>query len=117
MATAKDCHILTTYYEKKYKDKYQSTAVVNRNDARWKFDNILKGMTVKEAKELLDFWFDTNSIQRHPLVWFFYNYDKLITIKADLAEDATLREKQRRETEERVKNWRERRRASADGDK
>lgn len=109
MATAKDCHILTSYYEKKFKEKYHSAAVVNRNDARWKFDAILNGLSVNETKSLIDFWFETDSAQRHPLVWFFYNYDKLIAIKSEQLEDAELRDKLRHDTEERVKKWRERR--------
>jgi hypothetical protein len=109
MATAKDCHTLTTYYEKKFKEKYHSAAVVNRNDARWKFDAILKGLSVQETKDLLDYWFSVDSPQRHPIVWFFYNYDKLITAKADQDEDATRRANLRHETAERVKKWRDRR--------
>jgi hypothetical protein len=109
MATAKDCHILTSYYEKKFKEKYHTAAVVNRNSAKWGFDAILKGISPEETKELLDYWFSFSSAQRHPLQWFFYNYDKLIVAKAEASDDAELRAKLRHDTEERVRKWRERR--------
>lgn len=109
MTTAQECHKLTTYYEKKYKEKYHSAAVVNRNTARWGFDSILKGISPEETKELMDYWFGVDSIQRHPLQWFFYNYEKLMESKALQAEDSEIRAKQRKETEERVRKWRERR--------
>ena len=109
MTTAKDCHILISYYEKLYKEKYQVAAVVNRNKARWDFDGILRGMTLEETKKLLDFWFSFESQQRHPLQWFFYNYDKLIQARTEQSEDDLLRRKLRNESEERVKKWRERR--------
>jgi hypothetical protein len=109
MATAQDCHKLTTYYEKKFKEKYQTAAVVNRNTARWGFDSILKGISPEETKELMDYWFSANSAQRHPLQWFFYNYEKLLQAKAEQSEDDALRDKLRHESEERVRKWRERR--------
>jgi hypothetical protein len=109
MATAKDCHVLISYYEKLYKERYHSAAVVNRNSAKWSFDSILKGMSPEDTKELLDYWFSVDSPQRHPLTWFFYNYDKLIAARAEQDEDAALRARLRHETEERVRKWRERR--------
>jgi hypothetical protein len=109
MTTAQDCHKLTTYYEKKYKEKYKTAAVVNRNTARWGFDSILKGISPEETKELLDYWFSADSTQRHPLQWFFYNYDKLIAARSEQSEDDALRDNLRKKTEQRVKEWRERR--------
>jgi len=109
MATAKDCHILTSYYEKLYREKYQTAAVVNRNTAKWGFDSILKGISPEETKELLDYWFSNNSAQRHPLQWFFYNYEKLIETRNAQSEDDARRAALRKETEERVRKWRERR--------
>lgn len=109
MTTVQECHKLTTYYEKKFKEKYKAPAVVNRNSARWGFDAILKGISPTEAKELLDYWFSFSSPQRHRLDWFFYNYDKLIAAKAEQAEDSELRAKLRHDSEERARKWRERR--------
>lgn len=109
MTTAQDCHKLTTYYEKKFKEKYQTAAVVNRNTARWGFDSILKGISPEETKELLDYWFSFGSPQRHRIDWFFYNYDKLITSKAEQSDDEALRTHLMHDSEERVRKWRERR--------
>lgn len=109
MVTAKDCHALITYYEKKFKEKYNTAAVVNRNTAKWGFDTILKGMSPQETKELLDYWFSIDTQNRHRIDWFFYNYEKLIDARAAQSEDGILRQHLRSESEDRVRKWRERR--------
>jgi|SRR6478609_6351184 len=109
MAAAKDCHILTNYYMAKYKDKYGIGAIVNAHKARWGFDNVLMSVTLGEAKRLLDFYMDTQSSNAHDLEWFFYNYDKLQTNMARVAEDEELRRRLRQQTKERVEQWKERR--------
>jgi len=111
MTTAQDCHKLITYYEKKFKEKYQTAAVVNRNSAKWGFDSILKGISPQEVKDLIDYWFSTDTVQRHPLQWFFYNYEKLIQARADQDEDEVRRRILRHQSEERARKWRERRAA------
>lgn len=109
MATPAQCHTLVSYYTKKYKARYGNEPIVNRNDARWKFDAILKGISVQETKELIDYWLGINSAQNHQLTWFFYNYDKLIEVRNAQAEDAARRDHMRHDSEERTKKWRERR--------
>lgn len=109
MTTAQDCHKLITYYDKKFKERYKVAAVVNRNSARWGFDSILKGMSPQETKELIDYWFDTNTKERHPLTWFFYNYEKLMEEKARQSEDDLLRRHLREESKQRAEKWKERR--------
>lgn len=106
--TVQQCHAMTSYYIKRFKEKYGAEPVVNRHSARWGFDSILMGMAPTEVKELIDYYFKTVSMNRHALDWFFYNYDKLIRGKNDLEEDAERRERLRRESEERAREWRER---------
>ena len=111
MATAKDCHTLTSYYVKKYKERYGVNPVVNRHSARWGFDSILVDLTMTEAKELLDFYFNTGSTKRHAIDWFLYNYEKLIEVQAKLKEDADHRAQLRKESELRAKEreiWQQR---------
>lgn len=109
MVTAKDCHILTSYYKKKYKARYKSDPVVNDHTARWGFDSILKGLPLEEVKKLLDYWFSTTSSTRHRIDWFFYNYDKLIESQQLQQEDSLFRAKLRKESAERAKAFEERR--------
>lgn len=108
MATAKDCHVLTSYYVKLYKAKYRSEPVVNRHSARWGFDSILLGISPEETKELIDYYFKTANSKRHAIDWFFYNYDKLIEGRNESLKDIRRRERLRVESEERAKKWRER---------
>lgn len=108
MATAQQCHAMTTYYLNKYKDMYGEYPIVNRNTARWGFDGILHELKTDMAKKLVDFYFTTTSANMHALDWFFYNYDKLlISIKA-AEEDAALRARLRAESKQRAEEWRAR---------
>jgi hypothetical protein len=109
MAAVKDCHTLTSYYIKKYKERYAQDPVVNRHAARWGFDSVLMDMSVADAKEVIDFYFMTNSPRRHSLDWFLYNYEKLVATMLAQAEDAANRARLRKESEERAKEWREKR--------
>lgn len=106
--TAQQCHALTTYYITAYTDKYQSKPKVNRHSARWGFESMLMDMNSDEVKRLIDFYLETFSSRRHPLDWFFYNYDNLIEEMADKNKDEEDIERLRHETQERVKAWRER---------
>lgn len=104
MATPKQAHSLTTYFGQKYKEKYAVPAKLNRVSARWGFDSILMDLSVDEIKSLIDYYFETRSLNGHTLDWFLYNYDKLAVAKEDRDTDvaalAAIRERTRRATEE-----------------
>jgi hypothetical protein len=109
MAAVKDCYTLVSYYEKKFKQKYgYKKDNTNKFAARWGFDAVLQGMTLDEAKELLDYYFLTSGgARQHDLDWFFYNYEKLIEAKKKHDEDSDLQAKVRKESKERARKWRE----------
>lgn len=106
MATAKDCHILTSYYVKKFKDAHHREPHVNRYSARWGFDSVLMGMGIEPAKELLDYYFTTPADRDHDLEWFFYNYDKLYRAMQDTKADVERTERLAAESKKRVQEWR-----------
>lgn len=106
--TAQQCHAMTTYYVKLYKQKYGVDPQFNRHTARWGFESVLTDMPKDKAKKLLEFYFDTGSGNRHDLDWFFYNYDKLERSVSEVDKDRAHREKLRAESEERARRWRER---------
>lgn len=108
MASAKDCHTLTSYYEKLYKEKYGSVPNVNRVTARWNFDSILSGpgVTVGKVKEFLDYYFTTPPTKGHDLEWFFYNYNKVVKGMEETKEDLAHRQKLMEESEKRAEAWR-----------
>lgn len=105
--TVQQCHAMTSYYVKKFKEKYGTEPVVNRHSARWGFDSVLQGMSPQETREVIDYYFDTVSTTRHSLDWFFYHYEKLIRGKNELQEDSERRKRLRAESEERAREWRE----------
>lgn len=106
--TVKDCHVCTSYFIKKYKERYKVEPTVNRNTARWSWANVLEGMSPQDVKELIDYYFTTTQAKRHSLEWFFYNYDKLMEGRAESEKDKARREKMRSESEQRAKEWRDR---------
>ena len=105
---AQDCHALVSHFGKGYKGRYGMDPVVNRHSARWGMDSILQGMAPSEVKELIDYYFTLTMPKRHSLEWFFYNYDKLIAGRNETDKDRERREKMRRESEQRAKEWKER---------
>lgn len=106
---AKDCHALSSYYEKVFQDKYGYKPTINRNTARWGWEGILSGgMKMVEVKSLIDFYFETGTTNKHSLQWFFYNYDQVIQTRQEVISDREHREKLRRESQARAKEWRER---------
>lgn len=103
MPQAKDCHTLTAYYKKLYKEHYGAVPRVNEYKARWGFDAVLVSCDMTEAKELLEYYFRTISAD-HDLTWFFYHYTDLADQKdrddSDAAEIKILMEQSRRRAEE-----------------
>ena len=106
MATAKDCHALTSYYEKLYKEKYGRAPNVNRITARWNFDSILGSMSSAHARELIDYYFTTPPTRLHDIVWFFNNYEKLVRAMSEAQIDAEHRRKLMEESKKRAEQWR-----------
>lgn len=106
--TPQQCHAMTSHYVKVFREKYGHDPVVNRHSARWGFDSVLQGLPPAEVKDLLDFYLTTGSTRKHPLEWFFYNYDKLIEQKSDVDADRKHRAKMREESKKRSEEWRKR---------
>ncbi len=106
--TAQACHALTTYYVKAYTKRYKVAPNVNRNTARWGFESLLMDMPADTVKELIDYYLTADSSRRHPLDWFFYNYERLVEDLADRQKDREERARLRRESAERTRAWQER---------
>lgn len=107
--TVQQCHAMTSYFVKGYKVRYRGQEPkVNRHAARWGFESILMGMSPDKVKELIDYYFTTTSQKRHSLDWFLYNYEKLEDGLEQLELDRERREKLRKESAERVAEWRTR---------
>lgn len=103
---AKDCHTLTSYFEKIYNEKYGRSPNVNRYAARWGFDSVLQSMSMTQAKELLDYYLTTPGNRKHDLDWFFYHYHDLVTGMQTSADDSAHRSKLMEESRIRAERWR-----------
>lgn len=103
---AKDCHTLTSYFEKIYKAKYNVVPNVNRYAARWGFDSVLQSMNIEQAKALLDYYLTTPATRKHDLDWFFYHYHELIDSMLRAKDDAAHRRKLMEESKSRAEQWR-----------
>lgn len=108
MAAANIANGLSSYYIKKYEERYGVKPVINRNKARWSWDNILADMTPTQIRRLLDYYFASNSSKAHDLDNFFYNYDKIIKSMEDSVTHREERQRLMKESEERAKEWRQR---------
>lgn len=108
MAAVKDCYACTSYFVKKYKEKYGYDPKPNKFAARWGWDAVLMDMSVDDAQALIDYYFLTTSANRHNIDWFFRNYDKLLNARNTHAEDSVQRARLRAESAERAAQWRER---------
>lgn len=106
MATPKQAHAMVSYFGKKYKEKYAIEPRLNRYSARWGFDSVLMDMSEAEAKALVDYYFETQSLNGHSLEWFFYNYEKLAESMANRDEDAASLAAIREQSKRRAEEWR-----------
>lgn len=104
MATARDCHILVTYFMQQYASKYGHRPNINRNKARWNFDGMLYDLDIPETKALIDYYLEADR-SSHSIDWFFNNYEALIERKRDTEQDELDRARLRAESKQRVEAW------------
>jgi hypothetical protein len=109
MTSPKQAHTLSTYFGKKFKEKYGFEHKFNRNKARWSWDNILMDMTLSETQDLIDYYFGTINPSGHTLEWFFYNYDKLAEAKEKTDADRKALAILREQSKQRAEEWRAKR--------
>ena len=91
MANNKEPYILITQYENLYQSKYGSRPKINKFREKWAMQDVIDSVGFDRAKELLDFYFRTTK-SGHPLQFFFYNFDRLDTLKTEMEKDAKNRE-------------------------
>lgn len=105
MATAAECHALTSYFIKQYKAKYDTAPVVNRNIAKAQFQNMLMDYSTTELRELIDFFLTTQSANKHKINDLFYGYDRLVVTMLETKEDVERQRLLRVETKRRTEEW------------
>lgn len=103
--TPQACHALIDYYKKSYAEANGEQPIVNRNKAKFTMESLLRDYESPEAKAILDYFvkhYDQN------LEWFNYHYEEVVRDKRDADKNAELIAARRRETAQRLEQWKKR---------
>lgn len=90
-------YALIQYYIKLYEDKYNLKANINKHKEKWAMKSLIEDFGADEVKKTLDYYFICTK-DKHPLNWFFNNYDTLSESMNANERDKKLREERRLET-------------------
>lgn len=86
MANNKEPYILLTQYQNLYKEKYGVSPTINKFREKWAMQDVIDSIGFDRAREVLEYYF-TTSKSRHPLQFFFYNFDRMENIMVELIKD------------------------------
>ena len=101
MASNKEPYVLLSLYSNLYKDKYNKIPTMNKFREKWAMQDVIDSVGFDRAKELLEYYFVINK-NGHPLQFFFYNFDKMDTLKKEIDRDRLNRQRLLKETKEMV---------------
>jgi hypothetical protein len=90
VASEKQPYILITLYQSLYKDKYGRVPTINKFREKWAMQDVIDSVGFDRAKLLLEYYFTLNK-NGHPLQFFFYNFDKMDSIKVESDKDKEKR--------------------------
>ena len=101
MANEKQPYVLIGLYESLYQERYGKKPRVNKSREKWAMQDVIDSVGFERAKELVVYYFKTSK-SGHPLNFFFYNFDKIDYLKAEIEKDITKRRILREETKRMV---------------
>ncbi len=101
MANEKQPYVLIGLYESLYQERYGKKPRVNKFREKWAMQDVIDSVGFERAKELVVYYFKTSK-SGHPLNFFFYNFDKIDYLKAEIEKDITKRRILREETKRMV---------------
>ncbi len=90
MANSKEPYILLTLYQNLYKEKYGRVVTINKFREKWAMQDVIDSVGYDRAKELLEYYFGLTK-NGHPLQFFFYNFDKMDSLKIEIEKDKEKR--------------------------
>ena len=94
-------YILLTDYSNLYKEKYGKAPRLNKFREKWAMQDVVDSVGFDRAKELLIYYFRTNK-SGHPLNFFFYNFDRIDSLKNEIDKDIENRKLLREATKKMV---------------
>lgn len=68
--------VLISLYLELHRNKYGKAPVVNRFKEKWAFQDVIDSVGYERARQLLEYYFET-SVPGHPLMNFYYSFDKM----------------------------------------
>lgn len=95
---------LLNLYINLYADKYKKSPEMNRFKQKWGFRGMYEDLGKDQAKKVIEYYFALNR-PGHAVDYLLYNYEKLDKIIREKEKDAVERERLRKETEQRVREW------------
>jgi hypothetical protein len=101
MANEKQPYVLIGLYESLYLEKYGRKPRINKFREKWAMQDVIDSVGYDRAVELLVYYFKTSK-SGHPLNFFFYNFDKIDYLKAEIEKDITNRRVLREATKKMV---------------
>ncbi len=103
---SKEPYILISLYETLYFEKYNKKPRLNKFREKWAMQDVIDSVGYDRAKELLEYYFKTSK-SGHPLTFFFYNFDKIDQLQAEIEKDKKNRERLREATKRLVEGGEE----------
>jgi hypothetical protein len=90
VASEKQPYILIGLYQNLYKEKYGRVPTMNKFREKWAMQDVIDSVGFDRAKELLIYYFSLTK-NGHPLQFFFYNFDKMDSLKIEIEKDKEKR--------------------------
>lgn len=106
MANEKEPYVLIGLYEVLYKEKYNKKPRINKFREKWAMQDVIDSVGFDRAKELLIYYFRTSK-SGHPLNFFFYNFDRIDSLKLEIDRDIKNRRVLREATKKLVEGGEE----------
>jgi len=103
---SKEPYILISLYENLYLEKYNKKPRINKFREKWAMQDVIDSVGYDRAKELLEYYFKTNK-PRHPLSFFFYNFDRIDQVESEIKKDKVNRVMLRQKTKKLVEGGEE----------
>lgn len=107
MADSKQqAHALISYFQNVYQSKFGKKPIVNRNKLQNLVVNMLKDLTVTEAKKVIDFYIKTDKNPR--FLYLCYEYDEVLEQMNLYEKDLERRRALMKQTQKNVEDFRRR---------
>lgn len=88
---------LLSEYKALYRNRYGYTLDINKYKEKWGMKSLVEDFGQERVSEILTYYFNKSSKDRHPLSWFYSNFDTLLQAKRSQDKDIEIRKQRRLE--------------------